>query len=169
VQLRTTQLVWTSSRTGPREQRVTATDAPQARVWGWCGLISKEKKVVRTFKKNGGAKVHLYCGGPKYSGHPRLGLRHIERYHESLWEYKSFGTFQSWREIADISIAAVLADPVVKGPVEDGKRSYSRYLYLWDVSCDRMIDFMTVRVIFKAAGDRRIVTAYPTDNNCNYY
>jgi hypothetical protein len=168
VRLRQSTLIWTDNSSGPPGQGVTARDAPEARIWGWCGIITKEMKVVRTFKKHGGAKVHLYCGGPKYSEKPRWGLRHIERYHESQWENKSFGTFQSWREIADISIAAVLADPVVKGPVKRGKRCYSRYVFLWDVSRDRMIDFMTVRVVFKATGDRRIITAYPADN-CSYY
>jgi len=102
-----THLGWT---TQPGQLRAM-TDAPQPVTWGWCGVITPEKKLIRRFKKKGGAKVPLYCGGPKYSSRPTWGLRHILWRHEDDWERKAFGTHQGWRELVDISVDAVLRDP----------------------------------------------------------
>jgi hypothetical protein len=102
-------------------------------------LITNEKKVVRVFKKKGGPKVTLFCGRPKYRSHPTWGLRHIYKSHKGQWEDMAVGTFQGWREIADIGIAGALRDPDVCGKIRNGKHCYSRVVYLWDVRRYRII------------------------------
>ena len=64
--------------------------------------------------------------------------------------------------MADISIDAVLKDPVIAGREYDGKRCFSRYVYLWDYQRNRVVDFMTVRVVFRAQGSHKIISAYPS-------
>ena len=98
-----------NQRYGPRE--------PQT--WGWCGIIEGEEG-RSAFQEEGRAKVFLFCGGPKYDSKPKWGLRHIQRYHEGHWEGKAVGTNSTWRQLADVSIAAALADPFVRaaGPTD---------------------------------------------------
>jgi hypothetical protein len=56
---------------------------------------------------------------------------------------------------------------VVAGKARDDKRGFSRYIYLWDVRNDKVIDVMIVKVVFKATGDLRIITAYPASSHCD--
>jgi hypothetical protein len=163
IQRRTTSLAWV---TEPGQITALA-DAPQPVTWGWCGVITPEKKLIRMFKKKGGTHVPLYCGGPKYSFHPTWGLRHIVQRHEVDWERKAFGTHQGWRELVDISVDAVLRNPDVAGKERGGKRCFSRHVYLWDYERDQVVDFMTVKVVFLAHGSHKIITAYPATNNCD--
>jgi hypothetical protein len=77
------------------------------------------------------------------------------------------GTFQGWREIADIGIAATVRDPDIRGKIRSGKHCYSRVVYLWDVRRHRIIGTMIVRVVWRADGDRRIITAFPARTHCD--
>jgi hypothetical protein len=167
----TTFSLWSTSHTSAAfpgfNVHTQAYGPPVPQIWGWCGIITKEKKVIRRFKKKGGAKVVLFCGGPKYDSAPKWGLRHIERRHRGDWDRKAFGTSMTWRQLADIGIAATLADPYVRGKVKDGKHCYSRVIYLWDLRRYRIVGTTIVRVLWRADGDRRIITAYPSDTHCD--
>lgn len=133
--------------------------------WGSCGVISKEKKLVRTYSRRGGAKVYLYCGGPKFSSDPTWGYRHILKRHRDDFERKAFRTRQTWRELADISIEVALAHPKVAGPIRSGKRCYSAVVYLIDHRNGDVVGTMIVRVLWRIS-DNAIITAYPAARHC---
>lgn len=119
---------------------------------------------MRMFKRKGGVKVPLYCGGPKYTAQPKWGMRHILANHRRDWQNMAIGTEQGWRELADISIAAVLQDPVVSGRPRHNKQCYSRYVYKWSYERNRVVDVMVVRVVFRSLGSHKIITAYPSEH-----
>lgn len=129
-------------------------------VWGACGIWTKEAKIIRTYKRRGGAKVYLKCGGPKYTSDPTWGFRHIKRYHLSQFETMSFGTYQNWQQIADLAIATALATPE-RTTARDGKVCVSRTIKLYNVRTGREVDRATVRVIYRVR-DSAIITAYPS-------
>ena len=134
--------------------------------WGACGVISKERKLVRTYSRRGGAKVYLYCGGPKFSSNPTWGYRHILKRHRDDFERKAFRTRQTWRELADISIEVALAHPKVAGPTRAGKRCYSAVVYLIDERNGDLVGTMIVRVLWRVS-DGAIITAHPAKQHCS--
>lgn len=135
-------------------------------IWAACGLFGKTGKVVRTYGELAGVKrVHLTCGGPKYDSQPTWGYRHIVRYHEQHFEGMAAGTFQNWREVADIGIATALADPEVRGFVRDGKRCFSRTIRLYNTRTGQVVRTQIVRVVFRTS-DNAIITAYPSRQHC---
>lgn len=147
----------------------TSTTRPQTRVaevWGACGVITSTSKVVRTYDGVAGIRrVYLKCGGPKYSSRPDWGYRHILARHRGDFENMAAGTAQNWREVADISIGGALRDPQVRGGLVDGKRCFSRRIYLYNLRTGDQVRTRIVRVVFRAS-DNAIVTAYPSSKQC---
>ena len=78
--------------------------------WGACARGSDEQKVVRIFPSPQGP-LTLRCGGPLYSSEPRWGFRHLLWKHKSDFEGTAGGTFQNWRDIADLAMQTIAVDP----------------------------------------------------------
>jgi len=137
-----------------------------AAVWGACGVVTSTSKIVRTYGGVPGIRrVYLKCGGPKYSDEPSWGYRHVLRYHIHDFEAMSVGTYQNWRDVADLAMATTLADPTVRRPAVDGKRCFSRALKLYDLHTGRLVRTQIFRVVFRTS-DAAIITVYPSSRHC---
>lgn len=66
----------------------------------------------------------------------------------NVWSISDTGADMA--AVADVGIAATLADPYVRGKVKDGKHCYSRVIYLWDLQRDRIVGTTIVRVLWRA-------------------
>ena len=133
--------------------------------WGACGLSTDPSKVVREFPVKPGVTFVLRCGGPKYSAEPGDGYRHILWRHRGQFEQIAVGTYQNWRDVADLSMEIIARDPDVAIPTTRGTTCYSRVVFLINLRTNQVARQQIVRmVVVTATGD--IVTAYPTERHC---
>ena len=150
---------------------VTSTTPASAReefaIWGACGVITNENKIVRTYEGVAGIRrVYLTCGGPKYTDKPLWGYRHIQARHQRDFEVLAVRTAQNWRDIADVGMGGSLRDPEVRGPVIDGKRCFSRKIYYYNLETGKLVSTVIIKTIFRTT-DNAIVTTYPSDEHCD--
>lgn len=140
--------------------------ARAAVTWGACGVTTSTSKVLRTYDGVAGIRrVYLKCGGPKYTKNPTWGYRQILRYHRTDFENLVAGTAQNWRDIADVGMGGALRDPDVRGAARDGKRCFSRKIYLYNLQTGELVHTKIVRVVFRTS-DAAIITAYPASRQC---
>jgi hypothetical protein len=138
----------------------------EADTWGACGLRTNDAKIIRTYTAVAGIRrVYLKCGGPKYSARPDWGYRHILWKHRGDFEGMARGTYQNWRDLADLGMESALIDPAVRGGVVDGKRCFSRSITLYNRQTGAVVRKQIVRVVFKVS-DQTIITAYPSSRHC---
>ncbi len=140
----------------------TAEAAPP---WGACGLNADPAKLVREFPVKPDASFFLRCGGPKYSREPADGYRHILWRHRTEFEQIALGTYQNWRDVADLAMEVIARDPDVTIPTARGTTCYSRVVFLVDLRTNQVARQQIVKmIVVSATGD--IVTAYPTGRHC---
>jgi len=140
-------------------------------IWGWCGLFDDSQKQVPTFERyrgdagnghwiRGGSSI-LHCGSSA-----KWGLRHIEAGHQSQWEYDAWLVGTNWRNQADTAIAEVLIDPDrVTYRSQNNTSCYSREIYLERNDNHRVVGTRIPKVVV-AAVSKNIITAYPSDDQC---
>ncbi|GAA4904191.1 hypothetical protein EV188_102392 [Actinomycetospora succinea] len=142
---------------------VTAAPASAAPPWGACGRSTPEDKIVRQFP----AGITLRCGGPIGSSDPRHGYRHILARHRTDFENMAFGTgtFQNWRDVADLSIETIANDPDVTVPVGGNQLCMSRVIFLNDRRTGQLVRQQIVRMFINAT-TRDVNTLHPHQRHC---
>lgn len=140
-------------------------DAPP---WGACGVSTDEQKQVRTFAGSGRRVWVLRCGGPKYSGEPAWGYRHILWRHRGDFERMAAGTNQNWRDVADLAMDSIARDPDAWGDAGAGKSCRSRLIFLVDKDTGQVVRQQIVAQfsVFREADGSDIITAYPASRQC---
>lgn len=137
---------------------------PQAAVWGACGLFSRPGKVVRVFR--GSWRTFTLRCGPWFTTKPRWGYRHIKYRHLADFQRRAAGTFQNWRDIADLSMAKNAADPDVTVFQRNGNTCRSSKVYLYNLRTGALAKVRIFHMVTKSNGD--IKTAYPARRHCLY-
>lgn len=155
-----------SASVSSHDPAAAARQARAAATWGACGVTTSTSKIIRTYDGVAGIRnVYLKCGGPKYTSSPTWGYRHILKNHRSDFENIAAGTAQNWRDVADVGMGGALRDPDVRGAESDGKRCFSRKIYLYNLQTGELVRTKIVRVIFRTS-DAAIITAYPSSSQC---
>jgi hypothetical protein len=131
-------------------------DAPP---WGACGRSTDNTKVVRVFPVNHRLNFTLRCGNEVW------GYRHLLVRHKDDYERMAIGTFQNWRDIADLTLETISRDPDVALPARDGKACYSRVMFFYNVRTNQLVQQRIFRmIVIVATGD--ILTLTPHDKQC---
>jgi hypothetical protein len=133
--------------------------------WGACGLGTDEDKLVTQYAVNARTNVYLRCGGPRWDPNPTSGYRHILAKHRGDFERLAFGTYQNWRDIADLAMEAMARDPDVAIPVRGAKACYSRAIFVRNLRTNQVVGQRIVKMIVVIATNN-IVTAYPASRQC---
>lgn len=131
--------------------------------WGACGRSTDPQKLVRLFTKNRVVDFALRCGGPKHSSSPTWGYRHILWRHKGDFERMAAGTYQNWRDIADLAMSHNTSDPD-RYSHRGGKSCYSRVLYLRNIRTNQVVRKQIFKMI--VSGSNNIITSYPTGTHC---
>lgn len=146
-------------------------------VWGACGVITDNKKVLRTFSRHkatapGGkhmrsGKSKLQCGRPDNAqGKGGYGYRHITEDHLGDWSTLATRTSQNWRDVADLAIESALKDPdSVSYAKTNDAFCFSRLIYLVNKRTGKTVGTNKPRTIL-SAGSTDIITAYPNSRQC---
>ena len=132
--------------------------------WGACGFMTPEDKVVRTFPSPQG-DLTLRCGGPRWSSQPGWGYRHIKWRHTRDFEGAAFGTYQNWRDIADLAMESLAADPDVVLPAGANQTCRSRLLFLKNIQTNQVVLRQTF-VMYTNNETANITTVFPRDKQC---
>jgi hypothetical protein len=133
--------------------------------WGACGVNADPAKLVRAFPVKPGVDFFLRCGGPTYSPTPASGFRHILWRHRNDFERIAEGTYQNWRDVADLSMEFIARDPDVTVQTARGTTCYSRVIFLINIRTNQVVRQQIVRMVV-VPGTSSIVTAYPADRHC---
>lgn len=141
-----------------------AAASPSAQVWGACGTMTTESKVVRVFPSPQGP-LTLRCGGPRWSDSPAWGYRHLLSRHVTDFDGAAAGTFQNWRDIADLAIETVAADPDTLVPARGDQTCRSRVLFLVNVQTNHVVR-QQIFVMYTRNDSNDIVTVFPRDRQC---
>ncbi|HLV75579.1 MAG TPA: hypothetical protein VKY91_22580 [Vulgatibacteraceae bacterium] len=154
------RLAWT---TGP-DRALTSAQVRAAPPWGACGRSTDPQKLVRLFTKNRVVDYALRCGGPKYSSTPTWGYRHILWRHRADFERMAAGTYQNWRDVADLAMSHNTSDPD-RSSHGGGKSCYSRLLYLKNLRTGQVVRKQIFKMIVSNR-DNNIITSYPAGTHC---
>ncbi|MFD0900019.1 hypothetical protein [Actinomadura sediminis] len=144
-------------------QPVSRVQVQAAPPWGACGRSTDPQKLVRLFTKNRVVDFALRCGGPKYSSSPTWGYRHILWRHKGDFERMAAGTYQNWRDIADLAMSHNTSDPD-RWKHSGGKSCYSRVLYLKNIRTNKVVRKQIFKMIVSSSNN--IITSYPTGTHC---
>lgn len=139
-------------------------EAAAAPPWGACGRSTDENKVVRVFPSPQGP-LTLFCGGPIRSSTPEWGYRHILWAHMKDFDGASTGTFQNWRDIADLAMETIAADPDATYPARGDQTCRSRVLFLKDLRTNQVVR-QGIFVMYTQNGTNRINTVFPRNYQC---
>ncbi|QFG20783.1 hypothetical protein [Actinomadura sp. WMMB 499] len=153
------RLAWAA---GPASA-VSRAQAQVAPPWGACGRNTDPQKLVRLFTKNRVVDFALRCGGPKYSSSPTWGYRHILWRHRGDFERMAAGTYQNWRDIADLAMSHNTSDPD-RYSHGGGKSCYSRVLYLRNIRTNQVVRKQIFKMIVSSSNN--IITSYPAGTHC---
>lgn len=82
-----------------------------------------------------------------------------------LTRQMAFGTYQNWRDVADLSMEIIAKDPDVTVPTMRDTTCYSRVIFLANLRTNQVVRQKIVKMIV-VSGTGDIVTAYPTDRHC---
>jgi hypothetical protein len=138
----------------------------QPKVWGACKVSGADpNKVVRTFHRAPltagfnslpGGDSQLYCGNDKY------GFLHIANDHGQDWLNVATSRFPgagNWRDLADYSISATLANPE-RVEYRQDNNTFTVYRDIYRIADDGAVYAFTCRVAISAS-DGKIITAFP--------
>ncbi|MEV5827741.1 hypothetical protein AB0L25_19435 [Spirillospora sp. NPDC052242] len=142
---------------------VSRVQVPAAPPWGACGRNTDPQKLVRLFTKNRVVDFALRCGGPKYSSSPTWGYRHILWRHRGDFERMAAGTYQNWRDIADLAMSSNTSDPD-RSRHSGGKSCYSRLLYLRNIRTNQVVRKQIFKMV--VGSNNNIITSYPAGTHC---
>ncbi|RSN51610.1 hypothetical protein DMH08_30305 [Actinomadura sp. WAC 06369] len=153
------RLAWAASPAS-EAGRVQVQAAPP---WGACGRNTDPQKLVRLFTKNRVVDFALRCGGPKHSSSPTWGYRHILWRHRGDFERMAAGTYQNWRDIADLAMSHNTSDPD-RSKHSGGKSCYSRVLYLRNIRTNQVVRQQIFKMV--VGSNNNIITSYPSGSHC---
>ena len=153
------RLAWAASPASA----VSRAQVEAAPPWGACGRNTDTQKMVRLFTKNRVVDFALRCGGPKHSSSPTWGYRHILWRHRGDFERMAAGTYQNWRDIADLAMSHNTSDPD-RSRHSGGKSCYSRVLYLRNIRNNQVVRTQIFKMI--VSGSNNIITSYPAGTHC---
>ncbi|GEL19810.1 hypothetical protein PA7_36470 [Pseudonocardia asaccharolytica DSM 44247 = NBRC 16224] len=71
------------------------------------------------------------------------------------------GTYQNWRDVADLAMDAISRDPDKEVPAGGGKACLSRVIFLRNLRTNQVVRQRIVRMI-GAVDQNNIITAFPT-------
>jgi hypothetical protein len=160
---------WLAARSAAKDA-TTPSESRLLDIWAACGYFDTEGKQVRIFNRyrgDAGDGIYYITGGTSAllcGVKERYGYRHILGRHRIQWEADARLAETDWRSHADWTIEAVLRDP--------DKVSYhsfnDTYCYSREIYFHRNNVVVAVRKprIIIAAADKKITTAYPTDEQC---
>ena len=146
---------------------------PPPTVWAACPAVNRaraEQKVVRRFDRAPGAArgvvpmpagtSALLCGNNDY------GFYHMVARHFVDWTRKGVKTNETWKQVADYSIAEALRNPTaVTFRATNNTFCYSRQVSLIDKVRGITVDVMYPNVVVRVR-DGAIVTAFPSGRPC---
>ncbi|MFV2177886.1 hypothetical protein ACFHW2_29165 [Actinomadura sp. LOL_016] len=154
------RLAWAASPAAA----VSRAQVQAAPPWGACGRSTDPQKMVRLFTKNRVVDFALRCGGPKHSSSPTWGYRHILWRHRGDFERMAAGTYQNWRDIADLAMSHNTSDPD-RWNRSGGKSCYSRVLYLRNIRTNQVVRKQIFKMIV-GSSSKNIITSYPAGTHC---
>lgn len=134
---------------------------PSGPPWGACGRSTPEDKVVRQFPTG----ITLRCGGPLGAAEPRYGYRHILFRHKRDLERLAAGTFQNWRDVADLAMETIANDPDRSVPAPGNQICQSRVIFLNDLRTGQPVR-QQVMVMYIDAPTRNVNTLTPRTTQC---
>ncbi len=139
-----------------RDRRQPLARVTRARVdaLGRLRAQTPESKIVTRYYATPRAYYYLRCGTADY------GYRHILNRHRADFERLAFGTYQNWRDIADLSMDAISRDPDAAKPAGDGKGCLSRVIFLKNIRTNQVVRQQVIRMIYRYR-DNAIISAYP--------
>ena len=131
--------------------------APRAAVWAACGWRDKSDKLVRLFQRDRRRDFALRCGDAAW------GYRHIKDRHMGHFERMAAGTYQNWRDVADLSLASNSSDPDVTKAVGGNQTCRSRVIVLVNVRTGQTVREQIVRMYTDNANSN-IRSAFPSSH-----
>jgi hypothetical protein len=84
--------------------------------------------------------------------------------HRADFERLAVGTYQNWRDIADLAMDSIARDPDSLKVVEDGKVCHSRLINMYNIRTNQLVRTQVVRMITNTARD--IISVYPDARQC---
>lgn len=133
--------------------------------WGACGVNTDPNKIVVQYYASPRMFYTLRCGGPKYSHDPTTGYRHILWRHRTDFENLAAGTYQNWRDVADLAMRAITRDADHRRPATDGKICHSRLITLVNLRTNQVVRRQNIVMFTNQVGD--IITTYPQTRRCD--
>ena len=137
----------------------SVSSAHAATPWGACGSSTPESKEVARYFASPRQYYYLRCGTQAY------GYRHILTRHRSDFERLAAGTYQNWRDVADLSMEAITRDPDVARPAGGNQSCLSRVIFLRNVRTNQVVRQQIVRMYVRNNGSN-IATVYPASTQC---
>jgi hypothetical protein len=128
--------------------------------WGACGRSAPEDKEVAKYIGSPRQYYYLRCGNADW------GYRHILAGHKEDFERLAAGTFQNWRDVADLAMESIASDPdAARPPDAAGKAYLSRVIFLRNIRTNQVVRQQIIRMIIRVS-DNSIITAFPHGQQC---
>lgn len=83
--------------------------------------------------------------------------------HRADFERMAAGTYQNWRDVADLAMSYNTSDPD-RFSYGGGKSCYSRLLYLRNIRTGQIVRQQIFKMI--VSSQNNIITSYPTGTHC---
>ncbi len=136
-----------------------ATTAQAATPWGACGTSTPESKEVTKYIASPRIYYYLRCGTEAY------GYRHILIRHRADFERLAAGTYQNWRDIADLAMDSITRDPDSAKPAGGNQSCLSRVIFLRNIRTNQVVRQQIIRMYVRN-WDNNIATVYPAGTQC---
>lgn len=85
--------------------------------------------------------------------------------HEKDFEGTAFGTFQNWRDVADLAMETIAFDPDATFPANGDQTCRSRVLFLKNLQTNQVVR-QGIFVMYTQNGANRINTVFPRNFQC---
>jgi hypothetical protein len=127
--------------------------------WGACGNSTAASKEVTKFYVNPRMYYYFRCGDANF------GYRHVVTRHRTDFENLAFGTYQNWRDVADLAMDSISRDPDSAQPSGDDKGCLSRVIFLKNRRTNQIVRQQIIRMIVNVRNND-IITLYPDSRQC---
>lgn len=125
--------------------------------WASCGMFDDDNKVVKLFPINRSRDAIFRCG--HHGSGNNYGYRHMLA-NKDRWEGLTAGTYQSWRDIADLAMVKTAGDPAERVSASGGQQCRAAIIYLVNLRTGATVRSVVVRMYVRAS-DWRINTVIP--------
>ncbi len=93
------------------------------------------------------------------------GYRHILIRHRADFERLAAGTYQNWRDIADLAMDSITRDPDAAKLAGGNQSCLSRVIFLRNLRTNQVVRQQIIRMYVRN-GDNNIATVYPAGTQC---